>query len=91
MRKTSVHGLLEMTSPHTRSRDGSHTTADVRRKSTAKSVDPGKRVNVTRDEFASAMAAIEDTIRNLQIQFQRIAQIQAEVDNIKRTLARRAR
>lgn len=78
-----------MTSPYTRSRDGSHTTADVRRKSAAK--DPGKRINVTRDEFATAMAAIEDNFRTLEIQFQRIAQIQVEVDNIKRELAKRSR
>jgi hypothetical protein len=54
-------------------------------------VDEGKRVNVTREEFTSAVTAIHDAVRNLEILFQRIAQIQVDIDDIRRTLAKRPR
>ena len=47
-----------------------------------------KQVNVTRDEFIAATKAINESLHTLQIQFQRIAQIQAELDNIKSVLAK---
>jgi hypothetical protein len=45
-------------------------------------------VAVTRDDFEAAMQSINANFRSLQIQFQRIAQIQAELDELKRVVAR---
>ena len=47
-----------------------------------------KEVNVTREEFTSATTAITESLRKLEVQFQRIAQIQAEVDEIRRAIAK---
>ena len=57
----------------------------------AKEGEEGKRVNVTREEFTSAMTAIQENVRGLEIQFRRIAQMQADIDEIKRTLAKQSR
>jgi hypothetical protein len=45
-------------------------------------------VNVTREEFTRATNAITENLRKLEVQFQRIAQIQAEVDAIRREIAK---
>ena len=51
-------------------------------------VDILKDVNVTREEFTRATNAITENLRKLEVQFQRIAQIQAEVDAIRREIAK---
>ena len=70
-------------SPSRHGDDGAH---DVRRDEFAKVTQTLKSVNVTRDEFVRATAEIRENVRQLEIQFQRIAQIQADVDTIKATL-----
>jgi hypothetical protein len=45
-------------------------------------------VIITRDEFEAALASINDNLRNLTIQFQRIAQMQVELDELRRVVAR---
>ena len=44
--------------------------------------------NVTRDEFVQATTELRDAVRQLEIQFQRIAQIQADIDVMKPMLAK---
>jgi hypothetical protein len=44
--------------------------------------------NVTREEFAAAHAEIVANLRSLEVQFRRIAQIQVELDDLKRIVAR---
>ena len=61
---------------------------DVRRTEFAAVVDILKDVNVTREEFTRATNAITENLRKLEVQFQRIAQIQAEVDAIRREIAK---
>jgi hypothetical protein len=41
-------------------------------------------VNVRRDEFREVSATVQQHARDLEIQFQRIAQLQADLDDIKR-------
>jgi hypothetical protein len=60
----------------------------VRRDEFASLVRTLKNVNVTRAEFTAVTKAITDSLHKLEIQFQRIAQIQAELDAVKRALAR---
>ena len=43
---------------------------------------------ITRDEFEAALKAVHGNFDSLQIQFQRIAQIQAELDELKQVVAR---
>ena len=46
------------------------------------------RVNVRRDEFvalSNALRSVEQNTRDLEVQFKRIAQIQADLDRIKNT------
>jgi hypothetical protein len=61
---------------------------DVRRNEFAAVIDILKEVNVTREEFTTATNAITENLRKLEVQFQRIAQIQAEVDAIRRAIAK---
>ena len=44
--------------------------------------------NVTREEFVTATSEIRQNMRQLQVQFTRIAQMQADIDFIKATLAK---
>ncbi len=68
-----------------RTPDGSAT--DVRRDEFTAVADALKTVNnVTRDEFMIATDEIRQNVRELATQLTRIAQIQAEVDDVKRTL-----
>jgi hypothetical protein len=46
---------------------------------------------VTRREFIALVRAVEECTRTLQLQFTRIAQIQAELDHIRTILARSKR
>lgn len=55
----------------------------IRREEFKKVTETLKTVNVTRDEFIQATAEIRDNVRQLEIQFRRIAQIQADIDSIK--------
>ena len=64
---------------------------DVRRNEFAAVIAILKEVNVTREEFTSATTAITENLRKLEVQFQRIAQIQAEVDAIRREIAKLTR
>lgn len=62
---------------------------DVRRDEFASVTDALQNVNnVTRDEFRAATKDIQEAIRNFQTQFTRIAQIQNELDDVRRTLAK---
>jgi hypothetical protein len=61
---------------------------DVRRTEFAAVIEMLKDVNVTREEFIAATNAINESLKKLEIQFQRIAQIQAELDAVKRELAK---
>lgn len=45
---------------------------------------------ITRDEFTAAVDAINGNLQQLRVQFQRIAQLQAELDGLKRLVARLA-
>ena len=56
-----------------RGRAGAH---DVRRDEFTKVTNTLKTVNVTREEFIQAMNEIRENVRQLEIQFRRIAQIQ---------------
>src|SRR5262249_56975520 len=61
---------------------------DVRRDEFASVSSALKHVNnVTRDEFIAATNDIRESMRNFQIQFTRIAQLQAELDEVKHALA----
>jgi len=54
---------------------------------------PARRVanGVTRREFIALVRAVEECTRTLQLQFTRIAQIQAELDHIRTVLPRSKR
>jgi hypothetical protein len=43
---------------------------------------------VTRREFSALVRAVEDCTRNMDLQFTRIAQIQAELDHIRAAWAK---
>ena len=73
------------TKKRTSPRDGG-SRRDVRRDEFTKVTNTLKTVNVTREEFIQAMNEIRENVRQLEIQFRRIAQIQADVDAIKTTL-----
>jgi prefoldin subunit 5 len=45
-------------------------------------------VSITRDEFDAALGSINGNLQELQVQFRRIAQIQAELDELKQAVAR---
>jgi hypothetical protein len=45
-------------------------------------------VHITRDEFDRVVNSMNDNIRDLQIQFRRIADMQAELDELKRAVAK---
>lgn len=45
-------------------------------------------VHITRSEFEAALKDIAESIRTLQVQFRRMADIQAEVDVLKRSVER---
>lgn len=51
---------------------------------------PGRNAteHVTRAEFDAALAAINDNLHTMQVQFRRIADIQAEIDALKQTITR---
>jgi hypothetical protein len=51
-------------------------------------IGPAGPAVITRDEFEAAMQSINANFRSLEIQFRRIAQIQAELDELKRVVAR---
>jgi hypothetical protein len=70
-------------------------TSNRRRVKRAKRIPLGSRVDVTRAEFNRVIeilnergAILNDLRHNHEIQFKRIAQIQAELDEIKRALER---
>lgn len=65
---------------------GDGRASDVRREEFTKVTDALKTVNVTRDEFIEATAEIRENVRELEIQFRRIAQMQADIDSIKASL-----
>ena len=72
-----------------RPRKGDGNAVDVRRGEFAKVANTLQSVNnVTRDEFTAATNEILDNVRQLEVQFQRIAQMRADIDAIKRTLAK---
>jgi hypothetical protein len=68
------------------SRRGDGKARDVDRDELRKVTETLKTVNVTRDEFLQATAEIRENVRQLEIQFQRIAQMQADIDSIKATV-----
>ncbi len=68
------------------SRRGDGKARDVRRDELRRVTETLKTVNVTRDEFLQATAEIRENVRQLEIQFQRIAQMQADIDSIKATI-----
>jgi len=74
------------TNPRCRPRRGDGRARDVRREEFRKVTDALKTVNVTRDEFIQATAEIRENVRELEIQFRRIAQMQADIDSIKASL-----
>jgi len=74
------------TKKQTGSRRGGGSKRDVRRDEFTKVTNTLKTVNVTREEFIQAMNEIRENVRQLEIQFRRIAQIQADVDAIKTAL-----
>ena len=43
----------------------------------------GRRSEVTREEFLALEQKVEECLQNLNLQFQRMAQIQAELDRIR--------
>jgi hypothetical protein len=61
---------------------------DVRRAEFAAVIETLKHVNVTRAEFIAATKAINESVHKLEIQFRRIADIQAELDAVKREVAK---
>ena len=61
---------------------------NVRRNEFEKVTDALKTVNVTRDEFIRVTDQICEHMATLEIQFQRIAQMQADIDFIKSRLAK---
>ena len=65
---------------------GDGSARDVRRDEFTKVTDALKAVNVTREEFEQATNHIHNTEHQLEVQFQRISQIQADLDAIKLTL-----
>jgi hypothetical protein len=74
------------TKKRTAVRRGRSSARDVRRDEFTKVTDTLRTMNVTREEFIQALSEIRDNVRQLEIQFRRIAQIQADVDTIKTTL-----
>ena len=74
------------TKKRTGSRGSGGSKRDVHRDEFTKVTNTLKTVNVTREEFVQAMNEIRENVRQLEIQFRRIAQIQADVDAIKTTL-----
>jgi len=68
------------------SRRGDGKARDVSRDELRRVTETLKTVNVTRDEFLQATAEIRENVRQLEIQFQRIAQMQADIDSIKATI-----
>src|SRR5215471_12410835 len=68
---------------------GDGTETDVRRDEFTKVTDAMRDVNnVTRDEFTAATNDIRKNIHELATQLTRIGQMQAELDEVKRTLAK---
>jgi hypothetical protein len=49
---------------------------------------PRSKLGVTRQEFEVLVHAVEDCARSLELQFTRIAQIQAELDHIRAAWAK---
>ena len=49
---------------------------------------PAGQATITRAEFNAAVDSINDNIRSLQVQLRRIADMQAELDDVKRAVAR---
>jgi len=47
---------------------------------------PSGPVHITRTEFDAAVNSINENIRNLEIQFRRIADMQADIDALKRDI-----
>jgi hypothetical protein len=68
------------------SRRGGSSKRDVRWDEFTKVTNTLKTVNVTREEFIQAMNEIRENVRQLEIQFRRIAQIQADVDALQATV-----
>jgi hypothetical protein len=74
------------------SRRGEIHATDVRRGEFEKLAHPLKSVNnVTRAEFAAATNEIRDNVRLLEIQFRRMAQMQADIDHLKASVTRLTR
>jgi hypothetical protein len=49
---------------------------------------PAGPSSITREEFDAAVNSIHDNLQELRVQFRRMAQMQAELDELKRTVAR---
>lgn len=49
---------------------------------------PAGPSNITREEFDAAVDSIRENLDELRVQFRRIAQMQVELDELKRAVAR---
>lgn len=49
---------------------------------------PAGPSNITREEFDAAVESIRENLDELRVQFRRIAQMQVELDELKRAVAR---